>query len=174
MLLPNTAAALAAGAISGRHAAVIADGVKDAPAGAVALIEPEVVAAAAEGDVRATANIMRAFGQALDPDKADAKALRRYERAGITFSPMLDGGFAITGTADETTGAAIIAAIDTAAPLTTRRHPHRGPPPPRRPAHPRHGTGSTPPPPTAPPPSPAPGAPAGPGPDSWSPSTPPA
>ncbi len=117
-LLPNTAAALAAGAISGRHAAVIADGVKDAPAGAVALIEPEVVAAAAEGDVRATANIMRAFGQALDPDKADAKALRRYQRAGITFSPMLDGGFAITGTADETTGAAIIAAIDTAAPLT--------------------------------------------------------
>ncbi len=32
---------------------------------------------------------------------------------------MLDGGFAITGTADETTGAAIIAAIDAAAPLTT-------------------------------------------------------
>ena len=86
-MLPNTTAALAAGAITGRHAAVIADGVKDAPAGAVALIEPEAVAAAAEGDVRATANIMRAFGQALDPDKADAKALRRYERAGVTFSP---------------------------------------------------------------------------------------
>jgi lactam utilization protein B len=34
--LPNTTAALAAGAISGLHAAAIADGVKDAPAGAVA------------------------------------------------------------------------------------------------------------------------------------------
>ena len=118
-VLPNTAAALAAGAISGRHAAVIADSVQDAPAGAVALIEPEAVAAACEGDVRATANIMRAFQQALDPDKADQNALRRYERAGITFSPMLDGGFTIAGTADETTGAAIIAAIDAAAPLTT-------------------------------------------------------
>ena len=47
------------------------------------------------------------------------EALRRYERAGLTFTPLLDGGFAITGTADETTGAALIAAIDTAAPLTT-------------------------------------------------------
>ncbi len=117
-ILPNTAAALAAGAITAGHAAVIADGVKDAPAGAVALIEPEAVGYAAEGDVRATANLMRAFGQAIDPDTADEKALRRYERAGVTFSPLLDGGFAVTGTADETTGAAIIAAIDTAAPLT--------------------------------------------------------
>ncbi len=86
-VLPNTTAALAAGAISGRHAAVIADGVKDAPAGAVALIEPEAVSYACEGDVRATAHLMRAFGQALDPDQADEKALRRYERAGVTFSP---------------------------------------------------------------------------------------
>jgi hypothetical protein len=118
-VLPNTTAALAAGAISGRHAAVIADGVTDAPAGAVALIEPDAVTYAAEGDLRATANLMRAFQQALDPDKADQKALRRYERAGVTFSPLLDGGFAVAGTADETTGAALVAAIDAAAPLTT-------------------------------------------------------
>ena len=117
-VLPNTAAALAAGAISGAHAAVIADGVKDAPAGAVALIEPEAVAYACEGDVRATANLMRAFQQALDPDQADEKALRRYERAGVTFCPLLGGGFAVSGTADETTGATIVAAIHAAAPLT--------------------------------------------------------
>lgn len=118
-MLPNTAAALAAGALSGAHAAVIADAVADAPAGAVALIEPEAVAVAVEGDVRATANLMRAFTHALDSDTADQKALRRHERAGITLSPLLEGGFAITGTADETTGAALLAAIDTAAPLTT-------------------------------------------------------
>jgi hypothetical protein len=118
-VLPNTAAALAAGAITGRHAAVIADAVKDAPTGAVALIEPEAVATAVEGDVAATANVMRAFAHALDPDAADQKALRRYQRAGITFSPLLDGGFAVSGTADETTGAAITAAIDAAAPLVT-------------------------------------------------------
>jgi hypothetical protein len=79
-LLPNTAAALAAGAISARHAAVIADGVTGAPAGAVELIEPEVVATAVEGDVRATAAVMRAFQHALDPERADEAALRRYER----------------------------------------------------------------------------------------------
>jgi hypothetical protein len=117
-VLPNTSAALAAGAISGRHAAVIADGVKGAPAGAVALIEPEAVATAAEGDVVATANVMRAFQHALDPDAADEKALRRYERAGITFPTLLDGGFAITGSMDESTGAAITAAVDAASPLT--------------------------------------------------------
>ena len=94
-VLPNTTAALAAGAITGRHAAVIADAVKDAPAGAVALIEPEAVATAVEGDVVATANVMRRFTHALDPDTADEKALRRYERAGITFPPLLDGGFAL-------------------------------------------------------------------------------
>src|SRR6478735_4415036 len=60
-VLPNTVAALTAGAITGRHAAVIADAVKDAPAGAIALIEPEAVATAAEGDVAATANVMRRF-----------------------------------------------------------------------------------------------------------------
>ena len=67
----------------------------------------------------ATANVMRAFSHALDPDTADEKALRRYERAGLTIPPLLDGGFAIAGTADETTGAAIVAAVDAASPLVT-------------------------------------------------------
>jgi hypothetical protein len=116
-MLPNTQAALAAGALSGRHAAVIADAVKDAPSGAVVLIEPEAVATAVDGDVVATAHLMRRFQHALDPDSADEKALRRYERAGITFSPLLDGGFAIVGTADETTGAALVAAMTVASPL---------------------------------------------------------
>jgi len=118
-VLPNTTAALAAGAISGRHAAVIADGVKGAPAGAVGLIEPEAVATAVEGDVKATANVMRAFQHALDPDTADEKVLKRYERAGITLNPLLDGGFGISGTADETTGASVKAAVDAASPLVT-------------------------------------------------------
>jgi len=53
-----------------RHAAVIADGAKGAPAGAVALIEPEAVATAVDGDIRATANTMAAFQHALDPEQA--------------------------------------------------------------------------------------------------------
>src|SRR5205085_9233060 len=100
-------------------AAVIGDAVKGAPVGAIALIEPEAVATAVDGDVVATVNVMRRFTHALDPDAADQKALRRYERAGISFPPLLDGGFAIAGTADETTGATLVAAVDAASPLVT-------------------------------------------------------
>jgi hypothetical protein len=105
---------------------VIADGVKGAPVEAVALIEPEAAATAVEGDVRATANLMGAFQHALDPDRADGRALKCYERAGITLSPLLGGGFAISGNADETTGATIKAAVEAAEPLTagdTRNRP---------------------------------------------------
>ncbi len=115
-LLPNTAAALTAGAISGAHATVIADATRDAPAGAVALIEAEAVQTATEGDVRATANLMRAFQHALDPDAADGAAVRRYDRAGITLSPTLSGTAVISGSADESTAAVIAAAVHAAGP----------------------------------------------------------
>ena len=45
-LLPATATALAEGGLTGRHAQLIATAVADAPAGAVALIEPDAVALA--------------------------------------------------------------------------------------------------------------------------------
>jgi hypothetical protein len=118
-VLPATRAALAAGELSGEHARVIAAGVAGAPAGAVALIEPEVVHTATRADLRATAAVLRAFRHALDPDGADAAALARYERAGITLSPTLDGSMAIHGTADEVTGAVLATAIDTAGPLVS-------------------------------------------------------
>jgi hypothetical protein len=117
--LPRVRAALAAGEVSGEHARVIARAVTDAPAGAVALIEPEALHAARTADVRATAAVMRAFAHALDPDTADQAALRRYERAGFTLTPTLDGSMAFTGTADEVTGALIATALDVAGPLVT-------------------------------------------------------
>ncbi len=115
-ILPTTKAALADGALSGDHARVIATGIAGAPAGAVALIEPEVVHTATHADLRATAAVLRAFRHALDPDAADAAALARYDRAGITLTPTLDGPLAIHGTADEVTGALLATAIDTAGP----------------------------------------------------------
>jgi hypothetical protein len=118
-LLPATRTALATGELSGEHARVIATGVTGAPAGAVALIEPEVVHTATHADLRATAGVLRAFRHALDPDAADAAALARYERAGITLTPTLDGPLAIHGSADEVTGALLATAIDTAGPLVT-------------------------------------------------------
>jgi hypothetical protein len=96
---------------------VIAAGVAEAPAGAVALIEPEALAVAREADVRAVAALMRRFAHALDPDAADAAALARFERRGLTLAETLDGTMAIRGTADEVSGATIATAVDTAAPL---------------------------------------------------------
>jgi Domain of unknown function (DUF222) len=78
-----------------------------------------VVHTATHADLRATAGVLRAFRHALDPDAADAAALARYERAGITLTPTLDGPLAIHGTADEVTGALLATAIDTAGPLVT-------------------------------------------------------
>ena len=65
----------------------------------------------------ATANLMRAFQHALDPDAADAAAVRRYDRAGVTFCPTLDGTVSISGSADPVSGSLLATAVDTAAPL---------------------------------------------------------
>ncbi len=115
-VLPGTAAALAAGQISGRHAQLIADGAADAPPGAVEAVEPEVLEVARAADVRSVAAVMTAFGHAIDPDAADAAALRRIERRGITFATTLDGTLAIHGTADEVSGSVLATAVAAATP----------------------------------------------------------
>ena len=128
-LLPGTAVALAAGEISTRQAQTIADGIHTtttsgghrgpAPAEAVALIEPEVLDVARQADTRAVASVMTAFAHALDPDAADASAMRRYERRGLTLSSTPDGRTVISGLADESSAAVLVAAIDAAAPLVS-------------------------------------------------------
>ena len=118
-VLPGTAAALAAGEISARHAEHIADGVTDAPPGAVEAVEPEVLEVARAADVRSVAAVMKAFGHALDPDAADAAALRRIDRRGITFATTLDGTLAIRGTADEVSGSVLATAVAAATPPVT-------------------------------------------------------
>lgn len=115
-LLPQTRQALADGEISARHVAVLARAVADAPPGAAALIEPEALHVAKESDVRAVAAVMKAFAHALDPDSADEAAIRRYERAGITLSPAVNGDAVISGTADDTSAALLATAIDVAEP----------------------------------------------------------
>ena len=60
---------------------------------------------------------MRAFQHALDPDSADAAAVRRYDRAGVTFCATLDGTVSISGSADPVSGSLLATAVDTAAPL---------------------------------------------------------
>ncbi len=115
--LAATAAALGAGEIDPAHARLIADGTDKAPAGAVDLIEPVALDAARVADPRAVADVMRRLQHALDPDAADARALARYDRRGLTLSPTLDGSMVIRGVADEVTGALLATAVDAASPL---------------------------------------------------------
>jgi hypothetical protein len=115
--LPGTAAALAAGEIDLAHVRAIAAGVAGAPAGAAALIEEEALAVAREADPRSVAAVMKRFAHALDPDAADAAALARFNRRGLTLSPMPDGTVHIRGLADEVTGALLMTAINAASTL---------------------------------------------------------
>ena len=125
-LLPGTAAALAAGEITARHAQAIADGIHTsssgghrgpAPVEAVALIEPEVLAVARTADTRAVGSVMAAFEHALDPEAADAAAIRRFERRGLTLAPTPEATSVINGLADESSAAVLLVAIDAASPL---------------------------------------------------------
>ena len=125
-LLPGTQAALAAGEIWARHAQAIADGIHTsssgghrgpAPAAAVALIEPEVLQVARTADTRAVGSVLAAFQHALDPEAADAAALRRFQRRGLTLAPTPDRTWVIHGLADESSAAIMLAAIDAASPL---------------------------------------------------------
>lgn len=115
--LDATSAALAAGEIDPAHARLIAKGCVEAPAGAVGLIEPLALAAARESAPGPVAEVMRAFTHALDPDAADAAAVRRYEQRGLSAATTLDGMVAGRFLLDPAAGSALLTAIDAGAPL---------------------------------------------------------
>jgi hypothetical protein len=112
--LAATSAALAAGEIDPAHARLIAQHTADAPAGAVALIEPEALAVARAGDPGAVAAVMRQFAHALDPDAADEAAVRRYEQRGVSLATTLDGMVAGTVLLDPVAGATVLTALSAA------------------------------------------------------------
>jgi hypothetical protein len=112
--LAATSAALAQGEIDPAHARLIAQHAADAPAGAVALIEPEVLKVARSADPGAVAGVMRQFSHALDPDRADEAAVRRYERRGVSLATTLDGMVAGTVLLDPVAGAVVLTALSAA------------------------------------------------------------
>ena len=112
--LPRVRAALGAGEVSGEHARVIARAVSDAPAGAVALIEPEALRVARAADPGAVAGVMRRFAHALDPDGADEAAVRRYQRRGVSLATTLDGMVVGTVLLDPVAGAQVLTALSAA------------------------------------------------------------
>ena len=115
--LDATSEALAGGEIDLAHARLIAAHTADAPAGAVALIEPEALTVARAGDPVAVAAVMRQFSHALDPDRADEAAVRRYERRGVSLATTLDGMVAGSLLLEPVAGATVLTALSAASPL---------------------------------------------------------
>ena len=112
--LAATSAALANGEIDPAHARLIAKHAADAPEGAVALIEPEVLKVARAADPGAVAGVMRQFDHALDPDRADEAAVRRHEKRGVSLATTLDGMVAGTLLLDPVAGATVLNALSAA------------------------------------------------------------
>jgi hypothetical protein len=126
--LDGTAQALAGGEIDPAHARLIAKDAVDAPAGAVGLIEPLALQAARECPPARVAEVMRDFVAALDPDAADAAAVRRFERRGLSAATTLDGLVAGRFLLEPVTGSTLLTALDAAEPLwpgDTRSAPQR-------------------------------------------------
>ena len=116
-LLDATSRALAEGEIDPAHARLIAKDALDAPAGAVALIEPIALDAARQCDPQRVAEVMRGFRHALDPDAADEAAVRRYEQRGLSAATTLDGMVAGHFLLEPAVGSAFLTALDAATPL---------------------------------------------------------
>jgi hypothetical protein len=114
--LAATSAALAQGEIDPAHARLIARHAADAPAGAVAVIEPEALAVARVADPGAVAGVMRQFAHALAPDGADEAAVRRYDKRGVSLATTLDGMVAGTLLLEPVAGAALLTALSAASP----------------------------------------------------------
>src|SRR5688572_2187138 len=112
--LAATSAALAGGEIDPAHARLIAAHAADAPAGAVALIEPEALKVARAADPSAVAGVMRQFAHALDPDGADEAAVRRYQKRGVSLATTLDGMVVGTVLLDPVAGAEVLTALSAA------------------------------------------------------------
>lgn len=120
-LLEATSAALAAGEIDPAAARIIAAAAADAPADAVALIEPHALAYARACAPREVAAVMRRFTEALGDDAAkEEAAARRFEKRGLSAATTLDGMLAGRFTLDPLAGSTLLTALDAAAPLTPR------------------------------------------------------
>jgi hypothetical protein len=110
--LPDVAAALAAGAIGYRHAAVAARAVRDLPPAQLPAAEAILLDAARELDAGRLTVVGRRLGYHLDPDGTLADAQARHGGRWLTLSPTFAGMVAVTGMLDPDAGAAVITAVE--------------------------------------------------------------
>jgi hypothetical protein len=110
--LGGTAKALADGEISSTHAAVLAGGTQDLPAGTAAEAEPVLVAAARRLDPPRLRRLVAHLAVVADPDAAQEQAQRQHGRRGLWVSPTLAGMVALDGLLDPEAGATLLAALE--------------------------------------------------------------
>src|SRR4029453_9580830 len=88
--LPKSGTALGAGDISAAHAEVLATSTLHAPNHAIHDAEATLLEAARRLDPSGLRQVVTHVGYTLDPDGADARAQRRYERRGVWVTVTLD------------------------------------------------------------------------------------
>jgi len=119
--LVATAEALSKGQIRLRHAQVIAEAVALVPQAQRETVESVLVPPAKQVDPIALRRLGQHAVYAADPQAADAAALARYERRGISIAETFGGMVAINGVLDPLGGASVLTAIESVAGPARRR-----------------------------------------------------
>jgi hypothetical protein len=110
--LGGTGQALAAGELSVAHAAVLAAGTADLPPGTAADAEPVLLAAAGRLDPPRLRRVVAHLHEVADPQGADARVQRQYQRRGLWLSPTLAGMVAIDGLLEPEAGETLLTALE--------------------------------------------------------------
>ena len=118
--LPETAAALCAGAISPAHAQVVADGTRELADHVKLDAEPILLDTARRVDPPRLRQAVAHLVQVADPEGADRKAERCQERRGLWLSPTWQDMVAVNGLLDPEAGSILLAALE---PLARRPTP---------------------------------------------------
>ena len=129
--LPESGTALCAGEISVAHAEVLAAGTLHLPNYVIEDAEPTLLNAARRLDPTGLRHTVAHFEYTVDPDGADAKAQRRYERRGVWLTVTIDRMVAVRGIMHPEAGQTLITALDSLAArltTTTPAAPGSGPP----------------------------------------------
>jgi hypothetical protein len=113
-MLPATAIAFEAGAISRQHASVIADACTPERASAIQALEPQLVDAARHVHVRELRALVSHVADAIDGDGGCASANEAFERRRLHVSHLLDGMVAIDGLLDQESGEMVLTALNAA------------------------------------------------------------
>jgi Domain of unknown function (DUF222) len=110
--LTQTAHALTTGEVSPAHAAVLAAGTQELPPHTAMDAEPVLLEGAGRLDPPRLRRVVGHLQQVADPEGADHRSQRLYQRRGLWLAATWEGMVAINGTLDPEAGQLLAAALD--------------------------------------------------------------